>query len=161
MEGHRIGTIFLIRYTFPDIGDSLGPAPDAFQGQFLLGVTVRRLVPPGVAHGSWKNQYSVIGSPQDLVLALTALAAQVYWKLPPWLVVSGNGRAARGMGKGSDLLLQHNIFVLLAFHFESQCATAAVLIPGIEPFGAGVGGQAGKPQRIGPRTCCVPLRSRQ
>lgn len=36
---------------------------------------------------------SAIHSPQDFGLALVALVALMFWKLPPWLVVVGSGVA--------------------------------------------------------------------
>jgi chromate transporter len=36
---------------------------------------------------------SAIHGPGDVVLAALALAALMYWKLPPWLVVVGCGAA--------------------------------------------------------------------
>jgi chromate transporter len=36
---------------------------------------------------------SAIHAPQDFGLALVALVALMFWKLPPWLVVIGSGGA--------------------------------------------------------------------
>ncbi|MBA1636903.1 chromate transporter, partial [Escherichia coli] len=36
---------------------------------------------------------SAIFQPQDFGLALVALVALMFWKLPPWLVVLGSGAA--------------------------------------------------------------------
>ncbi|NCA72272.1 MAG: chromate transporter, partial [Sphingobacteriia bacterium] len=37
---------------------------------------------------------SAITGPRDFGLALVALTALMFWKLPPWLVVMGSGAAA-------------------------------------------------------------------
>jgi chromate transporter len=41
---------------------------------------------------------SAIQGPKDFGLALAALVALVFWKLPPWLVVAGSGVAGWGLG---------------------------------------------------------------
>jgi len=41
---------------------------------------------------------SAIYRPQDVLLALLALAALMVWKLPPWLVVIGGGAAGYWLG---------------------------------------------------------------
>lgn len=40
---------------------------------------------------------SAIHAPQDFTLALIALVALMFWKLPPWLVVLGSGMAGWGL----------------------------------------------------------------
>ena len=41
---------------------------------------------------------SAIHRPQDFCLALVALVALMFWKLPPWLVVAGTGAAGWLLG---------------------------------------------------------------
>ncbi|MCV5790425.1 hypothetical protein OFN52_25255, partial [Escherichia coli] len=49
------------------------------------------LSPPTICNSAvWT---SAIFQPQDFGLALVALVALMFWKLPPWLVVLGSGAA--------------------------------------------------------------------
>jgi chromate transporter len=41
---------------------------------------------------------SAVLQPADFGLALTALVALMFWKLPPWLVVLGSGVAGACLG---------------------------------------------------------------
>jgi len=55
------------------------------RGPRLVGLLLAALYQP-----VWT---SAIHQPQDFALALVALIALMFWKLPPWLVVVGSGVA--------------------------------------------------------------------
>ena len=56
-----------------------------------INAAVVGLLLAALYHPVWT---SAIHAPQDFGLALLALVALMFWKLPPWLVVVGSGIAS-------------------------------------------------------------------
>lgn len=80
LAGRRINAIlgaFAPQYRHPSCAGGINAA--------VVGLLLAALYQP-----VWT---SAIFQPQDFGLALVALVALMFWKLPPWLVVLGSGAA--------------------------------------------------------------------